>query len=176
MFRVEEQAKKETSMKHSFLFDPEDVGDMFLRNVSSLSMDYAEYIPELFITTTVRTSKPTPFISVLSSASRVFCPRDLHLATIACTFPLLLLLIPPLLLLLLLLLILLLLLLILLLLLLILFRGDQCNTFFGNFFSLTFLQYDHKISDPYLSSLSLMMQHPLFFIMFNFSCHLKTPS
>jgi hypothetical protein len=32
IFRVEEQAKQETSMKLGLLFHPEDGSDMFLRN------------------------------------------------------------------------------------------------------------------------------------------------
>jgi hypothetical protein len=45
-----------------FLFNPEDAGDMFLQNVSSLSTDYYGLMSqkiEFFIITTVRTSNPT---------------------------------------------------------------------------------------------------------------------
>jgi hypothetical protein len=47
---------------HSLFFDPEDGGDMFLRNVGSHSTDYTVFIYQkmvLFINTAVRTSNPT---------------------------------------------------------------------------------------------------------------------
>jgi hypothetical protein len=42
-------------------FDPEDGGDMFLRNVGGLSTDYTALSQkiEFFITTAVKTSNPT---------------------------------------------------------------------------------------------------------------------
>jgi hypothetical protein len=45
----------------SMFFDPEDEGDMFLRNVGGLSKDYTVLYPrrQLFITTAVRTPNPT---------------------------------------------------------------------------------------------------------------------
>jgi hypothetical protein len=76
IFTVKEYGKKQTGMKQAanralcLIFDPQDGGDMFLRNSGKVSSDYtALYKIKTFVVTGARNSNPTYtyiYISVCS--------------------------------------------------------------------------------------------------------------
>jgi hypothetical protein len=57
------------------LFDPEDGGDIFLRNVGLISTDYTALYPRRQVcsmTTAVRTSNPTTFVTFVTTIFKTF--------------------------------------------------------------------------------------------------------